>query len=63
MNNKIDIVHDCLVLMRPQQDVAKKYTCSNGFISNFLKRFKVNRNLLREMMDKRDQELAKVEAV
>ena len=51
LNNKIDIVHDVLVLKRPQQDVAKKYLVSNGFISNFLRKFKVNRNLLREMMD------------
>ena len=63
MNDKIEIVHDCLVLRRPQNEIAKRYNLSTGYISNFLKKFKANRNLLREMIDKRDQEFAKVEAV
>jgi hypothetical protein len=51
VDDKIDIVHEVLVLKHPQNEVAKKYCRSDGFISSFLRKFRKNRNLLREMMD------------
>jgi hypothetical protein len=63
LNDKIDIVHEVLVLKHPQHEVAKKYCRTDGYISSFLRKFRENRNLLREMMDQRDQALVKVEVV
>ena len=63
LDDKINIVHDILVIKRPQHEVAKKNFRSNGYISNFLKKFKKKRSLLREMMEMRDQLVIKEEVV
>jgi transposase len=63
LDNKIDIIHEVLILKRPQQDVAKKYYRTAGYVSRFVKRFRQNRKLLREMIDQRDQAVAKAEVV
>jgi hypothetical protein len=40
LDNKIDIIHEVLILKRPQQDVAKKYYRTAGYVSRFVKRFR-----------------------
>jgi hypothetical protein len=63
LNDKIDIIHEVVVLKYPQHEVAKKYFRTSSFVSKFVKKFKDNRNLLREMVDKRDQAVVKEELV
>ena len=63
LDDKINIVHDVLVIKRPLHEVAKKYHRSSGYLCNFLKKFRKKRSLLREMMDQRDQLVIKEEVV
>ena len=63
LNDRIGIVHDVLVLKHPIKFVAKKYLKTNGYISNLVKKARDNRNLLREMMNQRDEETNKQEIV
>ena len=62
-NDRIGIVHDVKVLQRPVHEVAKKYKKTSGYISNLVKKARDNRNLLREMMNARDEETNKQEVV
>ena len=52
-----------MVIKRPQHEVAKKYFRTDGYVSNFLKKFRKKRSLLREMMELRDQLVVKEEVV
>ena len=63
LDDKISIVHDILILKRPQQEVAKKYCRTGSYISYLVKKARKQRNLLREMMDMRDQLVVKEEVV
>ena len=46
-------------MKQPQHAVAKKYCRTQGHISNLVKKVRQNKNLLREMMDMRDQAVVK----
>ena len=63
LDDRIGIVHDVIVLLRPVHEVARKYFKTSGYISNLVEKARSNRNLLREMMDRRDEETNKQEIV
>ena len=63
LDDKINVVHDVLILKRPQKEVAKKYFRTEGYISQLVGRVRKKSDWLREMIDKRDQTIAKEETV
>jgi len=63
LDDKINIVHDVLILKRPQKEVAKKYFRTEGYVSGLVGRVRKKRDALREMIDKRDQTIANEETV
>ena len=63
LDDKINLVHDVLILKRPQQEVAKKYFRTAGYVSQLVRMVRNKRNILREMIDKRDQTIANEETV
>ena len=63
LDDKINMVHDVLILKRPQKEIAKKYFRTEAYVSQTVRKVRIKRNILREMIDKRDQTIANEETV
>ena len=63
LDDKINMVHDVLILKRPQKEIAKKYFRTEAYVSQTVRLVRNKRNILREMIDKRDQTIANEETV
>jgi hypothetical protein len=59
LDDKVSMMHDVIVGKEKLADVSKRYHRSQGYISSLVKKLKKKRDLLQEMIEKRDQALEK----
>ena len=52
------MMHDVIVLKKKLQDVAKKYSRSQSWISRLVTKLRNNRNLIEELLAKREERVS-----
>ena len=63
LDDKISVIHDVVIRKEKLADVAIRYHRTQGYISNLVKKMKLNRNVLQELMEKREEQLRKEKMV
>ena len=59
LEDKINMVYDVIIGKEKVVDVVKRFSRTQGYISNIVSRMKKNNELFRELIDKRDQRIMK----
>ena len=57
MNDKIRAIFEVVVNKTKLSDVAKKFNRTEVYIGQLVKKARANKELLRELIDKRDQQI------
>jgi hypothetical protein len=54
LDDKVNMIYDVIIGKEKVAEVAKKYSRTQGHVSNLVSRIKKNNDLLSQLIDKRD---------
>ena len=63
MDDKVNLIYDVIVAKEKVVVVAKRYCRTQGYVSSLVTKMKKNNELLRQLIDKRDQQLMRQSVV